>query len=67
MHVAPYNVQIDMKAVENLFTAEPAQRPFKFTDAGLDRGVDVSAMTINYKTTKPMYVVDYKYTAATGT
>ena len=66
MHVAPYNVQIDMRAVESLFTEEPEMRPFKFTDAGLDRGVDVSAMTINYKTTKPQYVVDYRYNAMTG-
>ena len=66
MHVAPYNVQVDMKAVSDLFTEEPAMRPFKFTDAGLDRGVDVSAITINYKTTKPQYVVDYKYDNATG-
>ena len=66
IHVAPYNVQIDMNAVERLFTEEPAKRPFKFTDAGLDRGVDVTAMTINYKTTKPQYVVDYKYNPVTG-
>lgn len=66
MHVAPYNVQIDMKAVESLFSYEPTMRPFKFTDTGLDRGVDVTAMTINYKTTKPQYVVDYKYNEATG-
>ena len=66
MHVAPYNVQVDMHAVENLFEEEPVKHPFKFTDAGLDRGTDVSAININYKTTKPQYVVDYKYNEMTG-
>lgn len=66
MHVAPYNVQVDMKAVESLFTAEPVKHPFLFSDTGLERGVDVDAMTINYKTTKPQYVVDYKYNEMTG-
>ena len=65
-HVAPYNVQVDMHAVENLFTQEPIKRPFKFTEEGLDRGVDVSAITINYKTTKPQYVAEYKYNEAMG-
>ena len=67
MHVAPYNVQVDMKAVYNLFESEPQMRPFKFSDTGLERGTDVSAITINYKTTKPQYVVDYKYNETTGT
>ncbi|MBR5301889.1 MAG: DUF3048 C-terminal domain-containing protein [Clostridia bacterium] len=66
MHVAPYNVQVDMRAVQSLFTNEPQPRPFKFTDTGLERGTDVSAITINYKTTKPQYVVDYKYNEMTG-
>ena len=66
MHVAPYNVQIDMKAVESLFTEEPVMRPFKFSDTGLERGIDVTAININYKTTKPKYVVDYKYNEMTG-
>ena len=66
IHVAPYNVQVDMRAVENLFTEEPVKHPFKFSDAGLDRGIDVPAMTINYKTTKPQYIVDYKYNDMTG-
>lgn len=65
-HVAPHNVQIDMKAVEALFDAEPAMHPFKFTDAGLDHGVNVSEITINYKTTKPAYMVNYKYNEMTG-
>ncbi|WP_410923273.1 hypothetical protein, partial [Pseudomonas aeruginosa] len=55
-HVAPHNVQINMNAVASLFTSESTKHPFKFTETGLDRGVDVSAITINYKTTKPAYV-----------
>jgi len=65
-HVAPHNVQIDMKAVESLFTVEPAKHPFKFTETGLDRGINVSEITINYKTTKPAYVAGYKYNEMTG-
>jgi len=65
-HVAPHNVQIDMKAVEALFTTEPAKHPFKFTETGLDRGIDVPAITINYKTTKPAYVVNYQFNEMTG-
>ena len=66
MHVAPHNVQVDMKAVESLFTTEPTMHPFQFTDTGLDRGIDVSQITVNYKTTKPQYVAEYRYNAATG-
>ena len=40
--------------------------PFKFSDTGLDRGVNVSEITINYKTTNPQYVSAYKYNAQTG-
>ena len=65
-HVAPHNVQIDMKAVEALFTEEPAMHPFKFTDTGLDHGTDVSEITINYKTTKPAYISTYRYNEMTG-
>ena len=66
-HVAPYNVQIDMKAVESLYGGqESVKRPFKFTDAGLDRGIDVTEITINYKTTNPQYVSSYKYNETTG-
>lgn len=46
-HVAPYNVQVDMKGVEALFTSEPTKHPFKFTDTGLDRGVDVTSIELN--------------------
>ena len=66
MHVAPYNVQIDMNAVSALFTEEPQMRPFLFSDTGLERGIGVSDITINYKTTKPQYVVNYKYNEMTG-
>ncbi|MBR4038868.1 MAG: DUF3048 C-terminal domain-containing protein [Clostridia bacterium] len=66
MHVAPYNVQIDMHAVDSLFDEEPQKRPFKFSDTGLEEGTDVSSITINYKTTKPQYIVDYKYNDMTG-
>ena len=65
-HVAPHNVQIDMKAVEALFTSEPAMHPFKFTNEGLDRGIGVSEITINYKTTKPAYITTYRYNDMTG-
>ena len=65
-HVAPHNVQIDMKAVEALFTEEPPMHPFLFTEDGLDRGVNVSEITINYKTTKPAYVSSYRYNEMTG-
>ena len=65
-HVAPHNVRIDMKAVESLFTAEPVMHPFKFTQTGLNRGVNVSEFTIEYKTTKPAYVSSYRYNEATG-
>ena len=66
MHVAPYNVQIDMNAVSSLFTEEPQMRPFLFSDTGLERGIGVSDITVNYKTTKPQYVVNYKYNEMTG-
>ena len=66
MHVAPYNVQVDMKAVYNQFEKEPQMRPFKFSDTGLERGIDVSTITVNYKTTNPQYVVEYKYNEMTG-
>ncbi len=66
-HVAPHNVQIDMKAVESLFTADSVMHPYKFTETGLDRGVGVSEITINYKTTKPAYVSSYRYNEMTGT
>ena len=65
-HVAPHNVQIDMNAVASQFTSEPVKRPFLFTDTGLETGVDVSEITINYKTTKPQYVASYKYNEMTG-
>ncbi|MBQ2991526.1 MAG: DUF3048 C-terminal domain-containing protein, partial [Clostridia bacterium] len=65
-HVAPHNVQIDMKAVEKLFTSEPLMHPFLFTKDGLDRGDNVSEITINYKTTRPAYISHYKYNKATG-
>ena len=65
-HVAPHNVQIDLKAVEALFTSEPVMHPFKFTNEGLDRGIGVSEITINYKTTKPAYMTTYRYNEMTG-
>ena len=65
-HVAPHNVQVDMKAVESLFQKEATMHPFKFSDTGLDRGVNVSEITINYKTTKPAYISSYKYNETTG-
>ena len=65
-HVAPHNVQINMNAVASLFTSESTKHPFKFTEIGLDRGVDVSAITINYKTTNPAYVSSYEYNEMTG-
>ena len=41
-HVAPYNVQVDMKAVQALYAGqESVKRPFKFTETGLDRGIAV--------------------------
>ncbi len=52
-HVAPHNVQINMNAVASLFTSESTKHPFKFTETGLDRGVDVSAITINYQDHDP--------------
>lgn len=66
MHVAPYNVQVDMNAVAGLFEEEPQMRPFLFSDTGLENGIGVSDITINYKTTKPQYVVNYKYNEMTG-
>ena len=65
-HVAPHNVQIDMKTVEGMFTEEPAMHPFRFTDTGLEDGIDVSEITVNYKTTNPQYVASYKYNEITG-
>lgn len=65
-HVAPYNVQVDMKGVEALFTSEPTMHPFLFTETGLDHGVDVSSITINYKTTDPAYIASYQYNEMTG-
>ena len=64
--VAPYNVQVDMKGVEALFTSEPTKHPFKFTDTGLDRGVDVTSIELNLKTTDPAYVISYQYNEMTG-
>lgn len=66
-HVAPHNVQVDMYQVLELFTKESTKHPYKFTETGLDRGVDVSAITINYKTTNPAYVTEYVYNETTGT
>ena len=65
-HVAPHDVQIDMKAVQALFTSEPEMHPFLFTDEGLDHGTDVSSITIEYKTTSPAYVSSYYYNETTG-
>lgn len=65
-HVNPHNVQVNLPAVASLFTEEPTMHPFKFTETGLDRGTDVSAITINYKTTNPAYVTEYQYNEMTG-
>lgn len=65
-HKAPYNVQVDMKAVEGLFTSEPAMHPYLFTETGLDHGIDVKTITISHKTTNPEYVASYTYNEMTG-
>ena len=65
-HVAPHNVQIDLQQVLALFTKESTKHPFKFTETGLDRGVDVSRITINYKTTDPAYITEYVYNENSG-
>jgi len=66
MHVAPHNVQVDVQAVRSLFTEESTKHPFKFSKTGFDRGVDVSDITIEYKTTKPAYISKYVYNEVTG-
>ena len=65
-HVAPHNATINTRAVEELFKAEPVMHPFKFTDTGLDHGADVSGITINYRTKKPIFISSYAYDERTG-
>ncbi len=66
MHVSPYNVQVNMNAVSQLFTEEPVKHPYLFTDTGLDHGVAVTSITIPYKETSPAYVSSYQYNEMTG-
>lgn len=65
-HVNPHNVQVDMRAIDSLFTYEPQKHPFKFTEEGLDYGADVSSVTVNYKTTKPTYITGFQYNPLSG-
>lgn len=65
-HIAPHNVQIDLKAVEALFTRQSVMHPFKFTETGLEYGADVSHIRIEHKTTSPAYISEYYYNEMTG-
>ena len=60
-HVAPHNATINTRGVEQLFQAEPLKHPFRFTDTGLDRGADVTGITVTYKDKNPGYVSSYEY------
>ncbi|MBO5568080.1 MAG: DUF3048 C-terminal domain-containing protein, partial [Clostridia bacterium] len=65
-HVAPHNLSIYTQGVSSLFTYEPAKRPFQFTDEPLNRGTDVSGITINYREKKPRFISSYEYDPSTG-
>ena len=65
-HVNPHNVQVDLRAVDSLFSGEPAKHPFKFTEEGIDYGADVSSIRVDYKTTTPAYVTGFEYDSMSG-
>ena len=65
-HVSPHNVQADLKAIEALIPGSITPHPFKFTETGLEYGIDVNHILIEHKTTKPAYISEYYYNDLTG-
>ncbi len=62
-HAYLHSVQVDTQAVLSYFTNDPVMHPFKFTETGLDHGINVSDITVSYGSIKGDgdYTTSFKY------
>ena len=60
-HVAPHNLAVLLPGVESLFTSEPQMHPFRFADGPQTRGIPVTSISLDYKTTRPAFESSYIY------